>query len=126
MHVLMLLIFFFQISLEIPDDFATYSSEITLYLQNYSDAIIYLIGDRVYENCCNDRLSAQHIQADAAVHFGHACLSCDSELPTYYIFTKQNLLLNEFCEEFCKYFEDKTKRILFFYDTSFAYSIGKK
>ena len=102
-----------------------HSVEITTYLQKNSNAFLYIIGDSAYENCCNDKLSADHIEADACVHFGHACLSCTSQLPTFYVFPKQNLSIYTFCNKFYQYFGNEAKNILLFYDISFAHLIGK-
>jgi hypothetical protein len=34
-------------------------------------SIIYFSGD----SCCVDEVAAQHVNADAMVHYGHACMS---------------------------------------------------
>jgi len=33
------------------------------------------VSDRPYPSCCVDEVAAQHVNADAVVHYGHACMS---------------------------------------------------
>lgn len=101
------------------------SVKIVLYFQKHTDASVFVINDTFSGYCCNDKLSADHVIADACVHFGPACLTCSDSLPTFYMFSKTLIDVDEFCEAFYKKFQDFTAKILIFYDTSFAYCIGK-
>jgi diphthamide biosynthesis protein 2 len=102
-----------------------HSVEIVLLLQKYSNAFFYIIGDISYDNCCSDKLSVDRFEADACIQFGHACLSCSNDLPTFHVFQKKDLNIDLFCNKFNEYFQDETKEILLFYDTSFVHIIGK-
>lgn len=43
---------------------------------NESTAVeIYLLADTTYGSCCVDCLAAQHVAADAIIHYGPACLT---------------------------------------------------
>ncbi|KAL7307921.1 hypothetical protein TKK_0000014 [Trichogramma kaykai] len=115
---------FKKISLEIPEHMLEYSADIALYLQKRTENTdVWIIGDRIYDSACSDKLSHDHIDGDAAVHFGQACLSCDSLIPTYFVFPKESIDVQSYCKLFCEYFQDVQEKILFFYDTSYACSI---
>ena len=34
-----------------------------------------MLGDTSYGECCVDEVAAQHLNADAVIHFGHTCLT---------------------------------------------------
>lgn len=36
---------------------------------------LYVLADTSYGSCCVDEVAAQHVDADAMVHYGHACMS---------------------------------------------------
>lgn len=36
---------------------------------------LYILADTSYGSCCVDEVAAAHVQADAVVHYGHACMS---------------------------------------------------
>jgi diphthamide biosynthesis protein 2 len=40
-----------------------------------------ILGDTSYGECCVDEVAAEHIEADAVIHFGNACLT-----PTRFFF----------------------------------------
>ncbi|TFK35796.1 putative diphthamide synthesis protein-domain-containing protein [Crucibulum laeve] len=42
-------------------------------------------------SCCVDEVAAQHVDADAMVHYGHACMSLTSRLPVIYVFGRKSL-----------------------------------
>ncbi|TEB24956.1 diphthamide biosynthesis protein [Coprinellus micaceus] len=52
---------------------------------------IYVLADTSYGSCCVDEVAAQHVDADAVVHYGYACLSQTSRLPVVYVFGKRDL-----------------------------------
>lgn len=52
---------------------------------------LYILADTSYGGCCVDEVAAKHVDADLAVHYGHACLSATARLPVIYVFTKQPL-----------------------------------
>lgn len=115
----------FQVCLQIPDNLIEYTEIIGIYLQKYSDASIYTVSSSAPDSCCGDQLSADHIQADACIHFGHTCLSFTKGIPTLYIFLKQYLDTSKFCKKFLNYFKNKSEKMLLFYDVAFAHAVGK-
>ncbi|CAN0099441.1 unnamed protein product, partial [Sphacelaria rigidula] len=51
------------------------------------EPLIFVTGDTSYGSCCVDEVSAQHLKADAIVHYGRACLSpTNSSVPVLYVF----------------------------------------
>ncbi|KAF9444614.1 diphthamide biosynthesis protein [Macrolepiota fuliginosa MF-IS2] len=52
---------------------------------------LYVLADTSYGSCCVDEVAAQHANADAMVHYGHACMSLTSRLPVIYVFGKKKL-----------------------------------
>eukprot|EP00903_Cladosiphon_okamuranus_P014029 g13046.t1 len=54
--------------------------------------LIFVTGDTSYGSCCVDEVSAQHLKADAIVHYGRACLSpTKSSVPVLYVFGQGTL-----------------------------------
>ncbi|XP_058808392.1 2-(3-amino-3-carboxypropyl)histidine synthase subunit 2 [Phymastichus coffea] len=114
---------FKKICLQLSDDVSKYLIELVLYLQKHTNASFFVINDTGYQNCCNDKLLANHVEAEACVHFGHACLTSSNNLPTFYVFPKNTIDVNKFCKAFYKQFQDLTMKVLLFYDVSYAHCI---
>ncbi|CAN0512564.1 unnamed protein product, partial [Laminaria digitata] len=56
------------------------------------EPLIFVTGDTSYGSCCVDEVSAQHLKADAIVHYGRACLSpTNSSVPVLYVFGRGDL-----------------------------------
>ena len=110
-----------KVCLQFPENLMKISVKTSLYLKKHLPLKTYIIGDPTIENCCIDNLSAQHVNADALIHFGHACLSSSSHLPTFYIFSKETLDLDDFYKKFESYFSDKSETIILFYDVRFSH-----
>ena len=47
---------------------------------------LWILADTSYSSCCVDEVAAEHVRADLVVHFGDACLSPVSSLPSAYVF----------------------------------------
>ncbi|OBZ73265.1 Diphthamide biosynthesis protein 2 [Grifola frondosa] len=74
-----------RIALQFPDE-----------LLNHSVPIFRRLKSRIGEGrelyvCCVDEVAAQHVDADAMVHYGHACMSQTSRLPVIYVFGKKDV-----------------------------------
>ncbi|RDB21855.1 Diphthamide biosynthesis protein 2 [Hypsizygus marmoreus] len=50
---------------------------------------LYVLADTSYGSCCVDEVAAQHVDADAMVHYGHACMTQTSRLPVIYVFGRR-------------------------------------
>ncbi|XP_015602679.1 2-(3-amino-3-carboxypropyl)histidine synthase subunit 2 [Cephus cinctus] len=112
-----------KICLQFPDALLTDSVQIVLYLEKRLGKKIYILGDTSCGSCCIDEVTAQHIDADGIIHFGHACLNPTSRLPVFHVLPKKKIDVEVICKEFEKYFRDRDHKILLFYDVSYAHAI---
>ncbi|KAF9039326.1 diphthamide biosynthesis protein [Panaeolus papilionaceus] len=82
-----------RIALQFPDELLHDSVPIFRALKSrVGDARdLYVLADTSYGSCCVDEVAAQHVNADAIVHYGHACLSLQARLPVIYVFGKKPL-----------------------------------
>lgn len=72
------------------------------------------------------QVAAMHINADAIIHFGHACLSKVSRLPVHYVFLHFKFDAAKFNEEFHKILPKLDEPILVFYSNGFYYQLGRE
>ena len=89
-----------QIALQFPDELLHDSVPIYRDLKNQltDDRQLYVLADtsygryafalvlvfrltQLYSSCCVDEVAAQHVDADAIVHYGHACMSLYVSIP---------------------------------------------
>lgn len=81
-----------SIALQFPDELLSISSRISeeleglLNINAFGTYRCYILGDTSFGSCCVDEVAAQHIRAQAIVHYGQACLSRTSRIPVYYVF----------------------------------------
>ncbi|KZP23593.1 diphthamide biosynthesis protein [Athelia psychrophila] len=74
-------------ALQFPDELLHDSVPIYRALKaEIGDRELYILADTTYGSCCVDDVAAQHVDADAIVHYGHACLSAHPSVPVIYIF----------------------------------------
>jgi diphthamide biosynthesis protein 2 len=79
-----------------------------------------ILADTSYGACCVDEIAAEHVDADAVVHYGRACLSPTSRLPVVYVFTKRQLDLSKVVGCFKETFSDKSSKVLIMADVTYA------
>jgi diphthamide biosynthesis protein 2 len=79
-----------------------------------------ILADTSYGACCIDEIAAEHVDADAVVHYGKACLSPTARLPAVYVFTKRQLDLPKVVECFNEIFTDKSSKILIMADVTYG------
>ncbi|KII84822.1 hypothetical protein PLICRDRAFT_57334 [Plicaturopsis crispa FD-325 SS-3] len=72
-----------RIALQFPDELLHDSVPIYRLLKSKIEKgqELYVLADTSYGSCCVDEVAAQHVDADALVHYGHACMSQTSRLP---------------------------------------------
>ncbi|PFH52498.1 hypothetical protein AMATHDRAFT_140010 [Amanita thiersii Skay4041] len=82
-----------RIALQFPDELLHDSVRIHFRLKARIGAgrQLYVLADTSYGSCCVDEVAAQHVDADAMVHYGYACLSRTSRLPVIYVFGKKKV-----------------------------------
>uniref|UniRef100_A0A336M9T5 2-(3-amino-3-carboxypropyl)histidine synthase subunit 2 n=1 Tax=Culicoides sonorensis TaxID=179676 RepID=A0A336M9T5_CULSO len=116
---------FRNVCLQFSDELLVYSTQITAEIKLASEANVFILGDTSYGSCCVDEIAASHIQADAIIHFGHACLSKVARLPVLYIFHKFEINTEQFLEKFKSLFTDTSEKLMLFYDVGFYYVIDQ-
>ncbi|PSN40491.1 2-(3-amino-3-carboxypropyl)histidine synthase subunit 2 [Blattella germanica] len=114
-----------KICLQFPDDLLHCSVEVALRLEKRLGIQTYILGDTSYGSCCVDIVAAQHVNADGIIHFGHACLSSVNGLPVLYIFEKFSIDIFHVVSQFRKFFKERDKKILLFYDVDYHHAIGE-
>ena len=77
-----------------------------------------VLGDTSYGECCVDEVSAQHVDADGMVHFGHACMTPVDRMEVLHVFVELEVdLLTLFRQVEAARIE--AKRIFVFYDVGY-------
>lgn len=79
-----------------------------------------ILADTSYGSCCVDEIAAEHIDADAVIHYGRACLSPTARLPVLHIFTKRDLDYESVVKAFTETFEDRDTKIILTADISYS------
>ncbi|KAJ7235093.1 putative diphthamide synthesis protein-domain-containing protein [Mycena haematopus] len=80
---------------------------------------IYVLADTSYGSCCVDEVAAQHVDADAMVHYGYACMSQTSRLPVIYVFGKKPIDVDDCSRRVSQVFEGTSA--LLRYDVAYAH-----
>lgn len=111
--------------LQFPDDLISFSIKILENLKNNAIATFCILGDTSYGSCCVDEVAASHVNADAIIHFGHACLSKVARLPVHYVFPNLTFDAANFHKHLSKTFPKTDEKIIIFYSTAFFYQLGK-
>lgn len=121
-----------RIALQFPDELLHDSVPIFRRLKPILGAgrDLYVLADTSYGSCCVDEVAAQHVDADAMVHYGHACLSQTSRLPVIYIFGRQDLDVDLCVERLMEAFDSSNRvegrqTVLLRYDVSYAHLAGE-
>ncbi|KAI9439278.1 diphthamide biosynthesis protein [Lactarius indigo] len=80
-----------RVALQFPDELLRDSVSIYHSLKRAvgANSEFYVLADTSYGSCCVDEVAAQHVDADAVVHYGHACMSKTYRLPVIYVFGKK-------------------------------------
>lgn len=112
-----------KVCLQFPDNLLPDSAEVALRIESLTNKKVYILGDTSYGSCCIDEIAAQHVNADGIIHFGHACLTPTVRLPVLHVLPKKHINIVPLIDKFTSNFEDRTKRIIFFYDVAYAHKI---
>lgn len=112
--------------MQFPDGLIPFSNVILTAIQEKCrDTELFILGDTSYGSCCVDEVAAAHIDAEAIIHLGHACLSKVVRLPIFYIFPSLNIQPNELAKEVESKCSDKTQQILVYYDVGYYYALSE-
>ncbi|KAH9895870.1 diphthamide biosynthesis protein [Cubamyces lactineus] len=120
-----------RVALQFPDELLQHSVPIfkALKAKIAEGRELYVLADTSYGSCCVDEVAAQHVDADALVHYGHACMSQTSRLPVIYVLGKRPIDASHCAESFAETLaalEDPSryKTVVLKYDVSYAHKIG--
>lgn len=87
---------------------------------------LYVLADTSYGSCCVDEVAAQHVDANAVVHYGHACMSQTSRLPVKYVFGKKPIVIPHCVHQLASVFasgnHDDRPTIVLKSDVSYAHA----
>lgn len=79
-----------------------------------------ILADTSYGTCCVDEVAAEHVDADAVVHYGRSCLSPTARLPVIYVFTHKALPLEPVVRAFKETYPELTTKVVIAADVTFA------
>ncbi|KAF9171445.1 Diphthamide biosynthesis protein 2 [Mortierella sp. AD011] len=115
-----------RIALQFPDDLLPDSGLVAQLIREQTGSSVYILADTSYGSCCVDEVAAQHISADAIIHYGRSCQSPTSRLPVIYVFGKQPVDVQECANVFDGFFGgDKAKKVVLMYDVIYSHCVDK-
>lgn len=91
-----------------------------LSLQDNGPVKLTILGDTSYGSCCVDEVAAEHIDADAVVHYGRACLSPTARLPVLHIFTIMDVDHQDVVGQFQRHFPALDPKVILTADVPYA------
>ncbi|KAL9635700.1 MAG: hypothetical protein Q9164_003297 [Protoblastenia rupestris] len=107
-------------SLDASDDELAKQTQSLTVSEQIPETRLYILGDTSYGACCVDEIAAEHVDADAIVHYGRACLSPTARLPVIYVFTVQSPPnISKTVGDFADVFEDKDQKVILMTDLSY-------
>lgn len=93
--------------------------------KDHPDVKLTILGDTSYGSCCVDEIAAEHVDADAVVHYGRSCLSPTARLPVVHVFTDRDLDHARAIEAFKTAFPDPSTKVVITADVPFASHVSK-
>ncbi|EEB08913.1 diphthamide biosynthesis protein [Schizosaccharomyces japonicus yFS275] len=91
-----------NVALQFPDEHLQDAVKVADALSKSIDASVHVLADTNYGSCCVDEVAAEHMGADALVHYGRACLSPTTRLPVHYVLGQLKIDIEKCTEEFTK------------------------
>ena len=79
-----------------------------------------ILADTSYGSCCVDEIAAEHVEADAVIHYGRACLSPTARLPVLHVFTQSQLDEVAAVDAFVGAFPDLDAKVILTADIPYA------
>ncbi|ETN38443.1 diphthamide biosynthesis protein 2 [Cyphellophora europaea CBS 101466] len=84
------------------------------------DVKLTILGDTSYGSCCVDEIAAEHVNADAVIHYGRSCLSPTARLPVVHVFTDRPIDRHRAIEAFKSAFPDPSSKVVVTADVPYA------
>ncbi|KAJ3664629.1 hypothetical protein Zmor_000182 [Zophobas morio] len=117
---------FEKVCLQFPDHLLQDSSEVALRLQKALGRNVYILADTAYESCCVDYVAANHVNADAIIHFGPVCFSKTSAtIPYLNIYEKKWPDLDELHQTLTETHKNWDPNLVILLDTDFIHLQAK-
>ncbi|XP_059620631.1 2-(3-amino-3-carboxypropyl)histidine synthase subunit 2-like [Phlebotomus argentipes] len=113
---------FKRISLQFPDSLLRHSVTIYGQLNGEIEAEFFILGDTSYGSCCVDEVAASHVDSDALIHFGQACLSRNTRLPVLYVFLHLCVKWEDYQVKMMSTFPCGDEKVIIFPDTAFYHA----
>lgn len=114
-----------KVALQFPEGLLMFSMTIADIIEEFTEAITFIMGDVTYGACCIDDFTARGLDCDFMVHYGHSCLvpiEKTKGLNMLYIFVTIDLDTNHFVQCVLKNF-DSEKHLAFVSTIQFLNSI---
>ncbi|KAG7162947.1 2-(3-amino-3-carboxypropyl)histidine synthase subunit 2-like [Homarus americanus] len=111
-----------KVGLQFPDELLGEAAGVCQTITLQLGFNVFILGDTTYGSCCVDEVAAEHIGADAVIHFGRTCLSPSRRLPVLYIFTRIKVNIPAVVSSLDAAIEDRTKGLILVYDTRCHYA----
>ncbi|XP_069182388.1 2-(3-amino-3-carboxypropyl)histidine synthase subunit 2-like isoform X2 [Procambarus clarkii] len=110
-----------KVALQFPDELLGDAGAVCRAITLQLGFTVYILGDTTYGSCCVDEVAAEHVGADAIIHFGRACLSPSRRLPVLCILTRIPVDIPAVISGLESAIEDRTRGLIFVYDTRCHY-----
>ena len=110
-----------KVALQFPDHLLPDSAQVTARLQARVGAGVrlYILGDTTYGQCCVDEIAAEHVSAEAVIHFGPTCLTATCRLPALWIFTRKSCDTSRLEETIRDKARDVSSPVVLLYDVEY-------
>ncbi|XP_028589583.2 2-(3-amino-3-carboxypropyl)histidine synthase subunit 2 [Podarcis muralis] len=114
---------FTKVALQFPDELLPDSASIARKMEAATGAKMYILGDTSYGSCCVDEVAAEHVGAEAVVHYGPACLSPCRKLPVLHVFGRKQLDVAHCTEVFRELYPDPLAHVVVLNEVAYFHSL---
>uniref|UniRef100_A0A8D0DYM6 2-(3-amino-3-carboxypropyl)histidine synthase subunit 2 n=1 Tax=Salvator merianae TaxID=96440 RepID=A0A8D0DYM6_SALMN len=114
---------FTKVALQFPDELLPDSSTVAARMEEATGAKMYILGDTSYGSCCVDEVAAEHVSAEAIVHYGSACLSPCRKLPVLHVFGRKHLDVTRCAEVFRELHPDLQAHVVVLSELAYSHAI---
>ncbi|XP_037259938.1 2-(3-amino-3-carboxypropyl)histidine synthase subunit 2 [Falco rusticolus] len=116
---------FRKVALQFPDELLADAAALAARMEEATGAEMYVLGDTTYGSCCVDEVAAEHVGAEAVLHYGPACLSPCRKLPVLHIFGRQPLDIGHCTKTFRDLYPDRQSHVVVLSDVVYAHAMGE-
>uniref|UniRef100_A0A8D0GA14 2-(3-amino-3-carboxypropyl)histidine synthase subunit 2 n=1 Tax=Sphenodon punctatus TaxID=8508 RepID=A0A8D0GA14_SPHPU len=116
---------FTRVALQFPDELLADSAAVAAEMEEATGAKAYILGDTSYGSCCVDEVAAAHVQAEAVLHYGPACLSPCCQLPVLHVFGRRPLAVAHCAAAFQELHPDPQSHVVVLSDVAYAHALDE-